>query len=441
VANFDLSKSITDKLFVAFGSEARTETYEIIAGDTASYSGAGSNSFPGIRAENARTNSRMNIGAYADVTYDITPNFLVAGAYRFEQYSDFGSASVGKLSSRLKLAEDKVVVRGSVSSGFRAPTLHQIYAQSTQASFAGGTIVNSGLFNNISKEAYLLGVPKLKAEKSTNITFGAGFNPNANLSISVDYYSINIKDRVVYSSSITTDDASTELYDILQAGNLSSVQFFINGIETQTNGIDVVGSYRNLAIGSSNLDVNLAGNFVTKNEIVGTPNDPDAIADAGATILNTQVKSLLTKGRPQYKAILGLDYTTGNFNVVLNNTLFGPTEFQDLDNDGDWFDARMDMNNIKQEFSPAVVTDLNFGYSFNKSLSASISINNIFDVLHTWELKALNSDGQEVLDDPQLKQLMEGFLEFSGRYHILGYNGSQFSQLGRTFSVQITCKF
>jgi len=435
VANFDMSKAITDNLYLAVGSEARTETYEIIAGDTASYSGQGANSFPGIRAENARTNSRMNVGAYFDVTYDITDNFLVEGAYRFEKYSDFGSASVGKISTRLKVAEDRLVFRGSVSSGFRAPTLHQIYAQSTQASFAGGTIVNSGLFNNISKEAYLLGIPKLKAEKSTNITVGAGFNPTSQLSISVDYYSINIKDRIVYSSSITTDDVTTDLYKILQAGNLASAQFFINGIETQTDGIDVVASYKDISLGKGKLGIYLAGNFTIKNEIVGKPNDPDAIKDAGATILNTQVISLLEKGRPQYKVIGGLDYAFGNFNVVLNNTLFGPTEFQDLDNGGS------DMENIKQEFSPAVVTDLNIGYSFSKSFSASVSINNLLDVLPSWKLKALNSDGQAVLDDEESKQLLEGFLAFSGRYRILGYNGSQFSQLGRTFSVQLTYKF
>ena len=441
VANLDLSKAINDKLFVAVGSEARTETYQIIAGDTASYSGEGANSFPGIREENARTNSRMNIGVYADVTYDITDNFLVEGAYRFEQYSDFGSANVGKLSSRLKLAEDRVVLRASVSSGFRAPTLHQIYAQSTQASFADGTIVNSGLFNNVSKEAFLLGVPRLKPEKSINISFGAGLNLIENLSVSVDYYSINIKDRIVYSSSITTDDTGTALYNILQAGNLSSAQFFINGIETQTNGIDLVINYKDLQVGPGKLGVNVAGNFVTENKIVGSPNDPKAIKDANATILNQQVKSLLTKGRPQYKMIAGIDYSLNKFNVVLNNTLFGPTEFQDLDNDGDWYDARMDANNIKQVFSAAVVTDLNIGYTFNENLSASFSINNLLDVLPKWKLKALNADGEEVLSDPQLKSLMEGFLTFSGRYNTLGYNGSQFSQLGRTFALQLTYKF
>lgn len=447
VANLDLSRAVTDKLFVALGSEARSETYQIIAGDTASYSLEGSNSFPGIRAENARTNTRTNIGVYGDVTYDFTKNFLVEGAYRIEQYSDFGTAKVGKISSRLKLADDKVVLRGSYSTGFRAPTLHQIYAQSTQASFAAGSIVLSGLFNNNSKEAFLLGIPKLKAEKSTNITFGMGLNLMENLSISVDYYNINIKDRVVYSSSINTADKllatpTTELGRILKgnatgAGNfdLASVQFFLNGIETQTDGIDVVANYRDIAIGNGKLGINLAGNFTTRNDVVGAPNNPPAIQSAGASILSTQITSLLTRGRPRYKAIGGLDYAMGKLNVVLSNTLFGPTEFQDLDNGGS------DMENIKQEFTPAVVTDLNVGYNFSKNLSASFSVNNLFDILPSWKLKALNPAGESVLNDPQSKQLLEGFLAFSGRYSNLLYNGSQFSQLGRMFNVQFTYKF
>lgn len=435
VGNFDISKALTDKFNIGMGTEVRSETYQIIAGDTASYSGAGSNSFPGIRAENARTNSRFNLGAYVDATWDITDNFLIAGTARTEKYSDFGNANVGKLSTRLKLLEDKIVLRGSISSGFRAPTLHQIYAQSTQASFAGGTIVQSGLFNNGSKEAYALGIPKLKAEKSTNFTIGTGLNLTKDFSFTVDYYDITIKDRIVYSSSISTSDANSELGKILAAGNLTSVQFFINGIKTRTQGLDVVASYKNLGLGSGKLGINLAGNFMLSNKIKGSPNDPKAISDAGATILNTQVKSLIQEGRPKYKAILGFDYSIGKFNAVLNGTLFGPTAFQDLDNGGSA------MENIKQKFTPAVVTDLNIGYSFTKSISFSFTINNIFNVLPKWKLEAINAAGQAVLNDFEQKGLLEGFLEFSGRYRILGYNGSQFSQLGTNFMGQLTFKF
>lgn len=452
VGNFDISKAVKPNLSLAFGAEARSETYQLMAGDTASYVKEGSNSFPGIRAENARTNSRFNLGAYADITYDITENFLIEGAVRAEKYSDFGSAFVWKLSSRLKLAEDKVVLRGSISTGFRAPTLHQIYAQSTQASFSGGTINLSGLFNNNSREAFALGIPKLTAEKSDNITLGLGFNPINNFNFSVDYYNITISDRVVYSSSISSSVAGSQLEAIQKNGNLASVQFFINGIKTRTQGLDVVAGYKNLGIGAGKLGINLAGNFTLSNEIIGSPNTPKAITDGGSSILNAQIRSLLVEGRPQYKVIGGLDYAVGNWNIVISNTLFGPTKFQDLDNGFAYSDFGITpitaskansnvMNDIKQVFSSAVVTDLNVGYNFSKHFSASFTVNNLLNVLPTWKLEAQNADGQVVLNDATNKRLLEGFLAFSGRYKILGYNGSQFSQLGTTFMGQLTFKF
>jgi iron complex outermembrane receptor protein len=472
VGNLDMNKTVAPNFNIGIGAEARSETYQIIAGDTASYSGQGANSFPGIRAENAKTNSRFNMGAYFDATWDITDKFLVQGTVRAEKYSDFGNAFVWKVSSRYKLIEDKVVLRASASTGFRAPTLHQIYAQSTQASFFQGTIQSSGLFNNYSKEAFALGIPRLKAENSLNYTVGLGLTPVENLSLTIDYYDITISDRIVYSSSIDnqantgvfdTNDPTYELKDkelavpqtelgkVLKGNttgqgkgkfDLASVQFFINGIKTNTKGLDVVAHYKNLPVGEGRLGVNLAGNFVLANDILGAPNDPPIIAAAGGTILNIQVKSLLTEGRPKYKAILGLDYTLNKFNVMLNNTLFGPTKFQDLDNGGPV------MNNIKQVFSPAVVTDLNVGYQFTKNISFSFTVNNIFNVLPKWKLELTGNtsdtnyaDAQAALADPTQKQLLEGFLEFSGRYRILGYNGSQFSQLGTTYYGQLTFKF
>lgn len=434
VGNYDISKSITDNFGIAFGSEIRQETYKIFAGDTASYSREGANSFPGIRQENATTNSRFNFGAYFDASWDVTKEFLLNGTVRGEHYSDFGDAFVWKASSRYKIAGNKLVIRGSASTGFRAPTLHQIYAQSTQASFVGGTIQLSGLFNNRSKQAFALGIPLLKPEKSENYTVGLGLNPNKKINITIDYYNIIIKDRIVYSSAISSNDPTSTLGMILENAGVKQIQFFINGIKTKTEGIDFVGNYRNVTLGSGKLGINLAGNYTLTNKIIGSPNDPDAIKNGGSTILSTQIRSLLTESRPKYKAVLGFDYFIHQFNFNLNNTLFGTTQFQDLDNGGS------DMENIRQKFTPAVVTDLNLGYNFSTKVSASITVNNIFNILPKWKLEALNSAGQAVLNDPAAKNLLEGFLEFSGRYKILSYNGSQFSQLGTTFQASINFK-
>lgn len=442
VGNYDISKSVTDNFSLAFGSEIRMETYKIIAGDTASYSGQGANSFPGIRAENATTNSRFNFGAYADASWDITKDFLVDGAIRAERYSDFGDAFVWKLSSRYKLADDRFVIRGSASTGFRAPTLHQIYDQSTQASFVAGTIQLSGLFNNYSQQAFLLGVPKLKPEKSDNYTIGIGITPNKNFNITIDYYDITIKDRIVYSSAISSNNPSSTLGQILQQAGIVQIQFFINGIKTKTRGIDYVANYRNVLLGAGKLGFNLAGNITLSNEIVGTPNDPAAIKADGGTILSAQIKSLLTESRPKFKTVFGVDYQVKKWSFNLNNTLFGTTKFQDLDNGGDI------MNNIKQVFKTNVVTDLNIGYDITSKVSASVTVNNLFNVLPKWELQLTGNTtdpnyaaAKSTLNSPADKSLLEGFLAFSGRYRILGYNGSQFSQLGTIFNASVTIKF
>ena len=444
VGNLDVSKAVNDQFSVAFGMEARSETYTIVAGDTASYKGQGSNSFPGIDAVNAGSNSRFNLGAYLDLSYDVTKDFLINGTVRTEKYSDFGNATVYKLSSRYKLAEDKVTIRGSYSTGFRAPSLHQIYAQSIQANFSGGTITTSGLYNNQSVQAKLLGIPLLKPEKSTNVTLGVGLNPVKNLSITLDYYHINVKDRIVYSSSISSSSATSTLGQILSKAGVGTIQFFINGIETNNDGLDYVVSYRNIALGSGKLSVNLAGNVSLKNEIVGTPNEPAAIKADNSSILNAQIKSLLTEGRPQYKSILGFDFAIGKWGINLNNTLFGPTKFRDIDNGGGT------MNYVQAVFKPAVVTDLNIGYNFTEKVSFSIGINNLLNVLPKWDLEynpiagapaSGEAAAKALLANPAQKSLLRGFLGFSGRYDILGYNGSQFSQLGTVLNGQLTIKF
>ena len=146
--------------------------------------------------------------------------------------------------------------------------------------------------------------------------------------------------------------------------------------------------------------------------------------------MNAQTTSLLTESRPKYKAVFGVDYRISKLSFSLNNTLFGKTKFQDLDNGvsyksmnillnpsdaNDPLNSRNAMNDMKQVFSPAVLTDLNTSYELTKKLNLSFTINNIFNVLPKWDLVALNSNGQKAIDDSQAKDLIKGFLMFSGR--------------------------
>jgi iron complex outermembrane receptor protein len=433
VGNIDINKEVTDKLSIGFGSEFRSENYQIFAGDTASYTGEGANSFPGINEINAIKVNRYNIGGYFDLSYDISKALLVNGTVRQEYYSDFGSAFVWKISGRAKVIGDKLTLRSSISTGFRAPSLHQINLQIAQQSFVPGQgIQTKGIVSNKSPQAHLLGVPSLKPEKSVNFTAGFGFNPIKNLSVTVDYYHIDIKDRIILSSNITNTAAgNTELDNVLHNNGIVGVSFFTNGIHTKTEGIDVVANYKNIRIGSvGKLTINMAGNYTLKNDLEGNVTNPKLISDAGQSTLDHIQIALLTTSRPKYKAVLGGDLLMGKWNFQLNNTLYGPTTFR---NDG------LDKN-LKLEFQTKVLTDINIGYQFSNRINASIAVNNIFNIVPEWKLKALNSDGDAILSDPAQVKKNVNAITFNGRYSMVTYDGSHFSQLGTTFLATLNFK-
>lgn len=420
IGNIDFSRPLSDKFFFAFGSEFRAENYELIAGDTASYSSEGANSFPGFQDRNAVKANRFNFGAYADLTWDITENFLIGGTYRLEKYSDFGSANVYKVVTRYKFG-DAFTIRGSFSTGFRAPTLHQQYLSLSQASFSGGDIVITGLANNKSREAFLLGVPKLKAEQSKNLSFGFGLNPSSDISITVDYYRINITDRIVYSNEVSAN---------VNGFQIDNTSFFINAAETQTSGVDVVASYRNINVGTNKLTVNLAGNYTIENDLVGGYQGVNANF-GGLPIFNQTQQSLMTSSRPKYKFILGGDIAFGKLSVNLNNTLFGPTTFNNADLSPD----------LKIEFLPKIVTDLGLSYNFNNAVTATFTVQNLLNVFPEWEMKAMNANGESILNDPAQVELQTNNVTFNGRYPIFTYDGAHFSQMGTSFLFQLNYKF
>jgi iron complex outermembrane receptor protein len=433
VGNIDITKEVTDKLSIGFGSEFRSENFQIFAGDTASYSGEGANSFPGVNEVNAIKVNRFNIGGYFDVNYDISNVFLVNGTVREEYYSDFGSTFVWKLSGRAKVLGDKLTLRSSISTGFRAPSLHQINLQIAQQSFVPGQgIQTKGIVSNKSPQAHLLGVPALKPEKSVNFTAGFGFNPTKNFSLTVDYYKIDIKDRIILSSNITNTAAgNTELDDVLRNNGIVGVSFFTNGIRTTTDGIDVVANYKNIAVGSTGkLTINLAGNYTLSNKLDGSITNPKLIGDAGQSTFDYIQEALLLTSRPKYKVVLGGDLTLSKWNFFLNNTLFGPTNFR---NDG------LDKN-LELEFQTKAVTDLNIAYQFSSRVNASIAVNNIFNITPEWKLKSLNSNGDAILSDAALVKKNVNAITFNGRYSMVTYDGSHFSQLGTTFLATINFK-
>jgi len=361
---------------------------------------------------------------------------------RFENYSDFGDAFVYKLSSRYKFADDKVTLRASFSTGFRAPSLHQIYTQKAQYSFVPGQGIQvSGLVNNVSREANLLGVPKLDAEKSTNFTVGLGVKPTDNLSFTIDYYNIKVKDRIALSNEIEpSGDPTKELDQILTANGIGSMSFFTNSMDSKTSGIDLVATYRNLALGTGNVGINLAGNYTIENERDGPITNPSIVEDAGQNVLDATQEALLFTSRPKFKAILGIDYTISKFTFSLNNTLFGPTKFRNAGMSSD----------LRIEFQTKLVTDLGITYQMNPKTTIAINVNNLLDVLPEWKFVALNAEGESLLTDTTPVpgyfgltpiQVQSNLITFNQRYPIVTYDGSHFSQLGTMFSLAVNIRF
>jgi iron complex outermembrane receptor protein len=439
VENIDISKVLTEKISFAVGSEVRVENFEILEGDEASWikgpldAPAGANSFPGTRPENSGLFTRFNLGAYADFNFDLTDDFLVAMTGRLENYSDFGNAFVWKASTRYKFNDDKVTLRASASTGFRAPTLHQINLQTTQASFVDGVIKETGIFRNGSAQIKQLGVPTLAPEKSFNFTAGIGLKPSSDFSLTFDYFNITVNDRILLSSVIRpTGNANNPLDKILTTNEVAGIQFFTNGINTRTSGIDLVLGYRGLQFGGNQIGINLSGNYMLSNEKLELK-EPKIISDAKKSIFDPTQEALMLTSRPQYKAILGLDYNVGKFGFSLNNTLFGPTKFRLAD-----FSSTTD---LEQQFIPKVVTDLGIIYKVSDKTTINFNIGNIFNVLPEFKVVGLTPAGEAIVKDAaKLKSEMSN-ITFNGRYPVTAYDGSHFSQLGTLLNLAINFKF
>ena len=432
LGNIDISKILSDKVSIGIGAEFRTETFEVIAGELASYEGGGADSFAGASPQNSGKFNRYNIGGYFSLDYDVSDAFLLSGTVSTENYSDFGNAFVYKFSSRYKVS-DAFTLRGSVSTGFRALTLHQIYTQKAQYSFVPGQGIQvGGLISNVSTQAKLLGIADLDAEKSNNFTIGFGGKINSHFSYTFDYYNIAVKDRIVLGSEIgATDDATNPLNILLENNSLSDVSFFSNAIDTKTSGIDVVLSYNNIDLGAGSLDLNLSGNYTIQNERDGAVKDISLVANSGQSVVNPTQEALFFTSRPETKWILGANYDIGKVGFSFNNTYFGKTTFKQQGMDAD----------LRTEFNPNVVTDLAINLSLSEKLTLAFNINNLFNVLPEWSFKAENAAGEAHLADAAFIKNQSNLITFNQRYSQMTYDGYHFSQLGTMFNLSLNYKF
>ena len=363
VYNIDLSKEFEISAFasplnVAFGAQYLNQQYQIKAGNPASYYKSGSSGLSGFRQADVGKWTRDSYAGYLDLETDITQKLSASTAYRYEKYDDFGDTNNASLSLRYKLLP-QVAVRGSVSTGFRAPSLAQQYFTQTSSQLVNGQFVEAGTFPSSSQVAQLLGAEDLKAEKSKNYSLGLVFTPTKNLYVTLDAYQIDIDDRISLSSNINASSPTVRAYLVSKGitdTNFSTVRFFNNASNTRTRGVDLVANYQWQNLPYGELTTSLAYNF-NRNKVTDVDKNPEILNALGVNLTRLDRREqygLLAGSTPEHKFSLANDYKIGNFGINTNITRYG--SFETYSNSG----AASD-----QKFSAKWLLDLALTYQLN----------------------------------------------------------------------------
>ncbi len=390
---------------LAAGAEYRFEQYDLYAGEEASYKNydtsgtkaTGSQGFPGYQPADEVSANRSTIGAYIDAELDITKKWLVTGAIRAENYSDFGFTSNYKFSTRYKIA-DNFNLRGSASTGFRAPSLQQINFSSTFTTVQGGVVAEVKIAPNYSPITKAAGIPELKQEKSVNADIGFTYSPFKWFDITVDGYLVQVKDRVVLSGQFSADDTTLDasLANQLNILNASLAQFFANAVNTTNKGIDIVLEFRKVRQHGF-FRATAAGNI--QKMTIDKINVPDKLDDTEAhrlTFLSKREQAFILASAPESKFVLSLEYGIRNFSIGTRFTYFGkttilgygdgtPGDFVPEFEHGDllaYVPADADAHAVRDEYvyGGKLVSDLFVTYKFGKHATLCLGADNIFGV-------------------------------------------------------------
>lgn len=387
-ANVDLQREVDAPglpapLSVAFGFEYRAERFEVNAGEPASYiqgpvrlangqlAAAGAQVFPGFRPDNATSRDRHSTSAYLDLETDLTDRWNVTFATRFEDYSDFGSDVNYKLATRFEVT-DGLALRGGASTGFRAPSLHQQYFSTTSTNNVAGRLVDVGTFAVTDGAARALGAKDLDPETSFNLSAGLVFDGIDRLNVTIDYFRIDIDDRIVLTENLGTSGTPAQnaaVQSVLAAAgytSISSARFFINGLDTRTHGVDVVGTYRLPSLAGNDFSLTAGYNY-TKTEIQRFINDLGPLAQIPGLALFGRLESeRIESGQPRSKLALSLDWTRGPFSATLRTNRYGEVFAPGVD-------PRDDLT-----IESAWLTDLELRYNAS-SYQLAIGADNVFD--------------------------------------------------------------
>jgi iron complex outermembrane receptor protein len=401
---------------LVLGGEYRLENYEIAAGQAESYllgnggdepgvdfvtlpdgqpKDPGSQVFPGFQPTNEVDRFRTSIGGYIGLETELSDQFLLDVGGRFENYSDFGSTATGKIAARYSVNE-QVAIRGAVSNGFRAPSLQQFWFNNVSIQFLttpdGLEPTRVLTSNNASPVTKAFGVPDLQEETSVNISAGVTIRPQPNLSITADFYRIDIDDRIVLTSRFDSGDPIVaQILQPFERDGVGAAQFFANAVDTDTQGVDFVVAYAT-EVGLGTLDLTGSLNF-TDTEVQST-NVPAEMAQIFAggdldavrsTLFNREERNRLESALPSEKLNLSARYTQGPFSLYGAAAFFGEIEYKPTNSDND------------ETFGAKTIIDMDISYELAKGVRVAFGANNLFNTFPDEHQKDANlSNGRFV---------------------------------------------
>ncbi|MEZ0333971.1 MAG: TonB-dependent receptor plug domain-containing protein, partial [Gemmatimonadales bacterium] len=389
-----VSVGLPNPLNLAFGAAFRREQYGITAGETASWingfhlpqdsvgddgvfgtlddnldaAPTGSSGFPGFTPDDETDRDRTNFGLYADAETDLSDKVLANVAARFESYSDFGERISGKVAMRYQ-PSPRVTLRAAVGTGFRAPGLSQVAFRKVVTNLIADQFIEVGIFPVDDPAALALGSQPLQEETSFNFSGGVAFSPAENFFLTVDYFHIRIDDRILLGA--TFDDSVTVAILAAQGiTDIGGVQYFTNGLNTRTQGVDVTANLRVPAGANGMLVLNGSLNY-TKNEITDVDPLPQVLQDAGSTepgLLDSVTVIGIEDERPDWRGTLQANYDQGRFSALGRFSYFGGFSsaqpgFCDL---------------CREEYGGKGLVDAEVGYRFNQ-IKLAIGARNLFD--------------------------------------------------------------
>jgi iron complex outermembrane receptor protein len=367
--------------------------------------------FPGFRPSDESDKSRLSEAVYAGLETQPTKRTNVDLGARYEHYSDFGNTLTGKLAGRVAVFHDtdnELALRGSASTGFRAPGLQQLWYSTIATQFfndpATGTATPTNILISPNRSAVTeaFGVPHLKEETSVNFSGGFTARLFSNLALSADYYRVSIQDRVVLTALFDTGDAV--LGDAISAivapfPGVGSTQFFVNSVNTTTNGVDIVLDY-SYRLPNGQLKLTAAANFTsTAVDEVNVPQSmldkfagiPGGAARVSELFLGRYGRNRLEDLQPRQKATLGLRWDRGPFAIGLRGNFFGPTEYRS--------DSEVDGVFLDESFGAKATLDVDLSYRMGKMLW-SIGGNNVFNTFPDEVQRPDNRNNESFLYSP-----------------------------------------